>query len=82
MGLAELRSQMTRFLAFWKAWGGHMVYKHHAAWHIVQRAGAHGNPRFYSTHADASENRVMSKVAKSLHPGPTFYSAFGHYGST
>jgi len=50
----------------WKASGGHMVYKHHVAWYLVQRAARHGNPRFYWTYADEQENRVMGKVAKGL----------------
>ena len=28
-GLESLRSHMTRFLTFWKSFGGHLVYKHH-----------------------------------------------------
>ena len=56
--------------------GGHMVYKHYAAWHMVQLAGTHGNPRFIWTYADESENRAMKKVAQSLHSGPTFYTSF------
>ncbi len=29
------RDGMTRFLTLYKHWGGHMVYKHHAAWHLA-----------------------------------------------
>ena len=43
---------MTRFLVFWKAWGGDIVYKHYAAWHLVQMAGAHGIPLFYLAYAE------------------------------
>lgn len=75
-GLSELQRQMSRFLHYWKAWGGHMVYKHHAAWHIAQMAAIHGNPRFYWTYPDESENRAMKKVAQSMHAGPTFYTSF------
>ena len=65
-GLHELRQSMVRFLVNWRALGGHMVYKHHAAWHLVQRAASHGNPKFYWTYADEQENRVMGTVAKGL----------------
>ena len=75
-GLSQLRKSMTRVLSFWKAYGGYMVPKFHFAWHLVQRADKMGNPRFYWTYADESENRTMSTVAKSLHKGRTFYAAF------
>ena len=71
-GLRQLRQHMTRFLTYWKAFGGHLVPKHHFAWHIVERADRNGNPMFYWTYADEQENRVMSAVAKSLHGGNTF----------
>ena len=72
-GLRTLESSMSRFLASWKAWGGHCVPKHHMAWHLVQRARQHGNPKFYWTYADEGENRMMSSVAKSLSGTRTFY---------
>ena len=75
-GLFALQSSMSKFLVNWRAWGGHCVFKHHMAWHMVERASQHGNPRFYWTYADEQENRVMSQVAKSLHAGNTFYVTF------
>ena len=75
-GIYELQSSMSRFLASWKAYGGHCVFKHHCAWHLAQRAPTQGNPRFYWTYADEQENRVMGSVAKSLHGGNTFYLHF------
>ena len=75
-GFRALPSSMSKFLAHWKAYGGHLVYKHHMAWHLVQRASRHGNPRDYWTYADEQENRVMGAVAKSLHGGNTFYLTF------
>ena len=75
-GLARLRQSMTRFLTYWKGFGGHLVYKHHCAWHLVERAAAQGNPRYYWAYADENENRLMSTVAKSLHGGSTFYETF------
>ena len=65
-GLFALQSSMSKFLVNWRAWGGHCVFKHHMAWHMVERASQHGNPRFYWTYADEQENRVMSQVAKII----------------
>ena len=74
-GLLALRSHMAYFLSSWKACGGHMYYKHHMAWHMVQRAETAGNPRFYHTFADEGENRAIGKVAKAVHGGRTFYKS-------
>ena len=74
--LRVLESSMSRFLTHWTAWGGHVVFKHHMAWHLAQRARRHGNPRYYWTYADEGENRVMSSVAKSLHGSNSFYITF------
>ena len=74
--LRTLETATSRFLANWRAWGGHMVPKHHMFWHLAQRARHHGNPRFYWTYPDEGENRSMSAVAKSLHVDMTFYKTF------
>ena len=76
LGLRKLQGAMSRFLAHWKAFGGHLVFKHHMAWHLAERAGRLGNPKFYWTYADEQENRVMGSVARSLHGGNTFYVSF------
>ena len=75
-GLRDLQSSMSRFLTHWKLFGGHFVFKHHCAWHMVERAPRHGNPRHYWTYADEQENRTMKRVAQSLHGGNTFYLTF------
>ena len=74
--LAALRGHVSRYLTFWQAAGCHFRYKHHAFWHLAERASSSGNPRFTHTYADENENRLMSKVAAKLHGGPTFYRAF------
>ena len=72
-GLNSLQENLLGFLASWKAFGGHMVYKHHACVHLCQAAERLGNPRFYWTYADEEENRKMSLVSRQLHKGRTFY---------
>jgi len=67
---------MNRVLAHWSSFGGHMVFKHHCAWHLSERATRHGNPKYYWTYADEQDNRVMGTVAKKLHGGRTFYLTF------
>ena len=74
--VTQLRRHATRFLAFWKRFGGNLTPKHHFFWHLSERADMHGNPRMYWTYLDESENRRMAAVAKSLHGGSTFYTTF------
>lgn len=75
-GLQRLQNSMVRFLINWKAYAGHLVYKHHCFWHLAERARRHGNPRYYWTYADEGENRVMGTVAKRLHGSMNFYLSF------
>ena len=75
-GLRDLQSSMCRCLNHWKLFGGHIVFKHHCVWHMVERAPRHGNPKYYWTYADEQQNRVMKSVAQSLHGGNTFYLTF------
>ena len=71
-----LQKSLIRFLHFYKAAGGHEVFKFHMLYHVAEYAAVHGNPRFYWTYADEQENRLMGTVAKSLHAGRTFYTRF------
>ena len=73
--IAALERHMGIFLAFWKASTGHCYYKHHMGWHLVERAKVDGNPKCYHTYPDENENRLMGKVAKSVHGGRRFYEA-------
>ena len=41
-GLHMLQLHMVRFLHFWTSYGGHLVAKHHMAFHLVERAAVHG----------------------------------------
>ena len=75
-GLDIIRQSAIRFLSYWKHYGGHLVFKHHCLFHIVELAGKAGNPKCYWTYADENENRWMGRVAKSLHGGRTFYTSF------
>ena len=75
-GFRTLRDAMCEFLVTWKLSGGHVVPKHHFAWHLAERAATNGNPRFSWTYIDEQENRAMGTVAKSLWNGPTWYRSF------
>ena len=68
-----LQRCMFRFLSAWKEYKGHCVFKFHMSAHLAEQAAEKGNPRTYWTYPDEAENRLMQKVAKSLHGGPTFY---------
>ena len=74
--LRSLQRRTLHFLRWWGEYGGHQVYKHHALFHIAERAAMHGNPRTYWTYFDEQTNKVMQSVAKSLHPGRKFYVTF------
>ena len=76
LGIRALQASTSLCFVNRKAFGGHMVFKHHMAWHLAERAGRLGNPKFYWTYADEQENRVMGSVARSLHGGNTFYLTF------
>ena len=73
-GMDAFKENMRVFLTFWGKYGGHFYYNRHMAWHMAQRVEADGNPSYYHTYADESENRTMSRVAGTLHGGATFYS--------
>eukprot|EP00959_Pyramimonas_sp_CCMP1952_P109068 2281181-Pyramimonas_sp.AAC.1 len=45
--LGIMQQRMCHFLWAWSTYGGHLVYKHHAAYHVVQQAEQKGNPRHY-----------------------------------
>ena len=72
----SLQDHTTRFLSFWKAAGGHMVFKHHCFWHMSERCGELGNPRTYWTYADENENRFVKILAQTIHGGTRFYDSF------
>eukprot|EP00959_Pyramimonas_sp_CCMP1952_P244321 5107118-Pyramimonas_sp.AAC.1 len=72
----SLQRAMLRSLNFWRAWGGKLVFKHHCCVHLVANVRKHGNPKFYTCYPDERLNRVMGRIAKSVHGGETFYSTF------
>jgi hypothetical protein len=67
----QMVSAMVNHDVFYRAAGGHMVYKHHGALHMVLSAGWHGNPKFVSTYEDEHENGVIARVGLHVH-GLTF----------
>ncbi|CAK0848871.1 unnamed protein product [Prorocentrum cordatum] len=68
-----LERRMIRFLNAWKEYRGHIVFKFHACIHLAEQALLKGSPRAYWTHPGEAGNRLMQRVAKSLHGGQTFY---------
>eukprot|EP00959_Pyramimonas_sp_CCMP1952_P221012 4620598-Pyramimonas_sp.AAC.1 len=60
---------MLFFLQYYKAAGGHLVFKHHVLYHLTKQSRLAGNPRFYWTYVDEGVNRVLSQVAQSVHHG-------------
>ena len=68
-----MRRHMTLFLTYCAASGGHMYPKHHYAYHLALNCDVHGNPKYYHTYADESENRIRAQVAKAAYGGEGFY---------
>lgn len=56
----------THILKYQQA-GCHMVYKHHALIHLIRSSGFHGNPCFFSTYQDETENGDCAKICGSVH---------------
>jgi hypothetical protein len=61
-----------QFLGAWKKAGGHCTIKHHYFVHMLERAGAAGNPRRYSSYPDESKNRATKRIARSVGSGRAF----------
>ena len=71
--LVSLQTGCLGFLQAWKEYKGHCVFKFHMMVHLGEQVAQKGNPTWYWTYPDESENRNMQRVAKSLHGGSTFY---------
>ncbi len=67
----RLMSAMVNHVVFYRAAGGHLVYKHHGCIHMALMAGWIGNPKCVSTYEDEHENGVVAKIALVAH-GSTF----------
>jgi len=66
-----LVADMVNHVSFYKAAGGHMVYKHHGCLHMALSSQFLGNPKHVSTYEDEHENGVVARVGLHVH-GLTF----------
>ena len=72
----ELFSEAINHVVLYKASGSHMVYKHHAFLHLTALACFHGNPSYFSTYEDESENGLIAKIAEAVHARTFAMSTF------
>lgn len=63
----SMMSSYRHFAVMYDRAGGHLTPKHHIMLHMIQRAGWHGNPRYYMTYRDESLNGVVARIAASCH---------------
>ena len=76
LGREKLISSMVNHVVLYKAAGGHLVYKHHGAIHMVLLAGFQGNPKSVSTYEDEHENGVVAKIGVRVHGASFSKSVF------
>ena len=75
-GVSSVQKSILAFLKNWHLATGHMVFKHHMAFHVAKFCDKVGNPRFFHTYADEQHNRLMGQIAKALHGSRRFYLTF------
>jgi hypothetical protein len=61
--------------------GMKLMPKHHAMVHMIQRCGALGHPRTYSTYKDESINGVVACIARSAHSWTFAATVHRKYGA-
>ena len=71
-----LHDACINHLALYEAAGGHMVHKHHAFVHLTDAVCDFGNPLYFSTHFDESENGTCGKICEAVHPTTFAMSVF------
>ena len=76
LGREKLISSMVNHVVLYKAAGGHLVYKHHGAIHMVLLAGFQGNPKSVSTYENEHENGVVAKIGVRVHGASFSKSVF------
>ena len=67
----ELLAIAGNHVTFYKAAGGHLVYKHHSWIHMDLSAEHVGNSRTVSTYEDENENGIIARIGAVVH-GSTF----------
>ena len=78
MSVAAQRDLLDHYLnhvASYRAAGGICVPKHHQALYMCIMTHFWGNPKYYTTYPDESENGTAGRVAKRCHP-MTFAKSF------
>ena len=63
----RLMSACLNHIQLYKKAGGRMVPKHHGMVHLTQSVCTSGNPAYYSTYEDESENGVVAGVGIVVH---------------
>jgi len=58
---------VKRMIIYYKLAGGHLVPKFHRVLHLVGRMLYHGNPKYYGTWQDESENGMVKNQAVMTH---------------
>ena len=67
----ELLATAVNHVTFYKAAGGHLLYKHHSWIHMALSAEHFGNPKTVSTYEDENENGIIARIGAVVH-GSTF----------
>ena len=63
----ELLATAVNHVTFYKAAGGHLVYKHHSWIHMALSAEHFGNPKTVSTYEDENENGIIARIGAVVH---------------
>ena len=72
----QLMQAMVNHVVAYKAAGGHLVHKHHLAFHLVQSCCSGGNPSRFGTYEDEHENGIIAAVGESSHGSTWCISVF------
>ena len=64
---AQMMSLAVGFSVAFRAAGGKYVPKNHAFIHMTKNMTEHGNPAYYSTYQDESENGDDRQIAQAVH---------------
>ena len=63
----ELLATAVNHVTFYKAAGGHLVYKHHSWIHMALSADHVGNAKTVSTYEDENVNGIIARIGAVVH---------------